>query len=139
MLKKNEDSLRVMTPFSYTEHFKNAEIKILIIHVPYCLCVTYVVAEFNSNIVSPYAIQFCLVRQLTAQFLHQSFQQLNNFSLFFRPTREFFIWRRHIAGEGQQILTYARHSWPLRSEGSFASHTYCDTGHPFIMVNSEDS
>ena len=34
-----------------------------------------------------------------------------------------------IAGEGLQILT----SWPLSSEGSVACHTYCDTGHPFIM------
>ena len=45
-----------------------------------------------------------------------------------------------IASEGLQILTYARHSWPLSSEGSLACHTYCDTGHiiPFIMVISED-
>ena len=43
-----------------------------------------------------------------------------------------------IAGEGLQILTYARHSWPLSSEGSLAYHTYCDTGHPFKMVISED-
>ena len=43
-----------------------------------------------------------------------------------------------IAGEGLQILTYARHSWPLSSEGSFACPAYCDTGHPFIMVISED-
>ena len=43
-----------------------------------------------------------------------------------------------IAGEGLQILTYARHSWPLRSEGSLACHTYCDTGHPFIMFIFED-
>ena len=38
------------------------------------------------------------------------------------------------ADEGLQILTYARHSRPLRSEESLACHTYCDTGHPFIMV-----
>ena len=30
------------------------------------------------------------------------------------------------------------HSWPLSSEGSLACHTYCDTGHPFILVISED-
>ena len=30
-------------------------------------------------------------------------------------------------------VIYARHPWPLSSEGS-----YCDTGHPFIMVISED-
>ena len=41
-----------------------------------------------------------------------------------------------ISGEGLQILTYARHSRPLSSEGSLACHTYC--GHPFIIVISED-
>ena len=30
------------------------------------------------------------------------------------------------------------HSWPLSSEGSLACHTYRDTGHPFLMVISED-
>ena len=43
-----------------------------------------------------------------------------------------------ILGERLQILTYAWHSWPLTSEGSLACHTYCDTGHPFIMVIPED-
>ena len=43
-----------------------------------------------------------------------------------------------IAGEGLQILTYARHSWPLSSEGSLTCHTHCDTGLPFILVISED-
>ena len=43
-----------------------------------------------------------------------------------------------ITGEGLQILTYARHSWPLSGEGSLACHTYCATGHPFVMVISED-
>ena len=43
-----------------------------------------------------------------------------------------------ITGEGLQILTYARHSWPFISKGSLAYHTICDTGHPFIMVISED-
>ena len=43
-----------------------------------------------------------------------------------------------ITGEGLQICTYARHSWSLSSEGSSACHTYCDTGHPFIMVIYED-
>ena len=47
-------------------------------------------------------------------------------------------WDVTIAGEGLQISTYARHSWPLSSEGSLACHTYCDTGHPFIMVIFED-
>ena len=35
-------------------------------------------------------------------------------------------------------LTCARDSWPLSSEGSLTCHTYCDTGHSFIMVISED-
>ena len=40
----------------------------------------------------------------------------------FRHTREFLlIWRRH--GEGLQILTYARHLWPLSSEGSIPTST----------------
>ena len=43
-----------------------------------------------------------------------------------------------IAGERLQILTYARHSLSLSSEGSLASHTNCETRHPFIMVISED-
>ena len=43
-----------------------------------------------------------------------------------------------IVGEGLQILTYARHLWPLSSEDSLACHIYCDTGLPFIMVISED-
>ena len=28
-----------------------------------------------------------------------------------------------MTGEGLQILTYARHLWPLSSEGSLACHT----------------
>ena len=43
-----------------------------------------------------------------------------------------------IAGEGLQILTYARHSWPMSSERSLTYHTYCDTDQPFIIVISED-
>ena len=43
-----------------------------------------------------------------------------------------------ITGEGLQILTYALHSWSSSSEGSFACHTNCDAGHPFIMVISDD-
>ena len=50
---------------------------------------------------------------------------LENFSL---------TWRRH----HYQILIFARHSWSLSSEGSLASHTSYDTGHPFIMFISED-
>ena len=42
-----------------------------------------------------------------------------------------------IDGKGLQILTYARHLWPLSSEGSLARHTYCDTGHPIIIIPEE--
>ena len=48
------------------------------------------------------------------------------------------IWRRHHCRWRLQILTCAWHLWPLSSEGSLAFHTYDDTGHPFIMVISED-
>ena len=45
----------------------------------------------------------------------------------YRTTREFFTHGNvTITGEGLQILTYARHSWPLSSEG-------LDRGHPFTM------
>ena len=45
----------------------------------------------------------------------------------FRPTREFFysFGDVTITGEGLQILTNARHLWPLSSEGSLACQTYC--------------
>ena len=58
----------------------------------------------------------------------------------FCPIREFFHSYGDVtmAGEGLQILTYARRLWPLTSECSLTYHTYCDTGHPFIMVTSED-
>ena len=58
---------------------------------------------------------------------------------FFCPTREIFPHMETLPlREGLQIFSYARHSWPLSSEGSLACHIYCDTGHPFIMVISED-
>ena len=43
-----------------------------------------------------------------------------------------------ITGEGLQILTRHAHLWPWSSEDSLACSIYCDTGHPFIMVISED-
>ena len=46
----------------------------------------------------------------------------------YRPTREFFT-HMEIAGEGLQILTLARPSWPLCSESSLTCRTHCDTGH----------
>ena len=57
---------------------------------------------------------------------------------FIVPLENFYSYGDVIAGEGLQTLTYARHSWPLSSEGSLAYHIYCDTGYPFIMVISED-
>ena len=44
-----------------------------------------------------------------------------------------------ITGEGLHILTYARHSSPLSSESSLACHTYCDTGHPFIIIITRET
>ena len=57
-----------------------------------------------------------------------------------RHTREFLhsYGDVKIIREGLQILTYTRHSWSFSSEGSLACHTFCDTGHPFIMIISED-
>ena len=40
-----------------------------------------------------------------------------------------------IAGDGRQIVTYARHLWPFRRKCSLACHTYCDSKHGVI---SED-
>ena len=36
-------------------------------------------------------------------------------------------------------LVYARHLWQLSSEGYLTFHTYCVTGHPFIMDIPEDT
>ena len=44
-----------------------------------------------------------------------------------------------IAGEELQILTYSPHSWPLNTDVSLACHTYCDTGHMYKMVISEET
>ena len=43
-----------------------------------------------------------------------------------------------IAGEGLQIFSYARHSWPMSSEGTLTCHSYYDTDLPFIIVVSKD-
>ena len=43
-----------------------------------------------------------------------------------------------ITGKRLQILTYTPPSWPMSSERSLACLTYCDKGHSFIMVISED-
>ena len=39
-----------------------------------------------------------------------------------------------IADEGLQMLTYARHSLPLSSDGSLACNTYYDKGHPYKVI-----
>ena len=58
---------------------------------------------------------------------------------FYVPLQNFLlVWRRHYCRRGLHILIYARYSWPLSSDGSLVCHTYCETGHPFIMVISED-
>ena len=41
-----------------------------------------------------------------------------------------------ITAQGLQIFNW--HSWPLSTEGSLSCHAYCDTGHSFPMVISED-
>ena len=48
------------------------------------------------------------------------------------------FWVVIIAGKGLQILTFLG-KMPLSSDGSLACHTYCDTGHPFNIVISEES
>ena len=60
----------------------------------------------------------------------------------FQPMPQYFLRKvgcSNPSREGLQILNYARHSWPFSSEGSLACHTYCDTGHPFIIVISRTS
>ena len=54
---------------------------------------------------------------------------LENFSL---------IWRRHHCRWVLQILTYARHSWPLSSECSFIVPHLLSGGQPSLLVISED-
>ena len=54
---------------------------------------------------------------------------------FFCPIREFFT---HNCRWRAADFAFARHLRPLSSEGYFAWYTYCDTGHPSIMVISED-
>ena len=59
--------------------------------------------------------------------------------VFFIPLENFHLFGDvTLISERLQISTYARHSWLLCNEGSLVSHIYCDTGHPIIMVISED-
>ena len=65
---------------------------------------------------TPQILQFCL-------FVCLCVWCFSSHSRVFHSYRDFTI-----TGEGQQILTYAWHSWPLSSEGSLACHACCDTG-----------
>ena len=52
----------------------------------------------------------------------------NNRNMVFLYFIYFFFGDVIIIGEGLKILTNALHSWPLTSQGSKLSPTYCDTG-----------
>ena len=60
-----------------------------------------------------------------------------NFFVFgvYRPTREYFT---YMETSPLPVNGYARHTWPLNSEGSLACHSFCDTRNPLIMIISED-
>ena len=58
----------------------------------------------------------------------------NIFGFFVSPENVSLTRRGTITGEGFQILTYARHSWSLSSEGSLGIHVLL----MWPMVNSED-
>ena len=76
-------------------------------HSKHCFYYSYLDESFSFNINSTYVCLYGV----------------------FRPTREFFTHsEKSPLPLGLQILTYARHSWPLSSEGSLACHTYCDMG-----------
>ena len=58
---------------------------------------------------------------------------------FFVPLQNFsLIWRRHHNRWRAENLNYARHLLLKSIEGSLVCYTYCYTGHPFIMVISEN-
>ena len=41
-----------------------------------------------------------------------------------------------IAGEGMEMFTYARHSWPMSNEESLTCHTFCDIREDCIIVRT---
>ena len=90
--------------------------------------------------IGPYPTHTCTcILSIKARFNHRWIEislSCTN-TLYLRPI-SLYGSRLYFFGEGLQILTNARHSWPLSSEGSLACHTYCDTGHPFIVVISEN-
>ena len=69
------------------------------------------------------------------KYISKGFAWLFVWFKFFIPIENFsFVWR----SQGLQFLTNTQYSWPLSIEGFLMCHTYCDTGHPFIMVILED-
>ena len=98
----------------------------------------YLTLDLTESILHGYVIEFRFIGSLKEEERPSCLQIICLLVLFlfvvYRPFRKFF----RIAGEGLQILT-SLHSLPLSSEGSLACHTYCVTGHPFIMAISEDS
>ena len=114
--------------------------------------------DLNFSRQGLYHIQYCNRRSMplvhdscTITWERQRLQALWNFKflfvkilcvclVFFFVYSRIVYWHKDvtIAGEGLQILTFARHTWPLRSEGSLVCHAYCDTGHLFIKVSLQD-
>ena len=58
---------------------------------------------------------------------------------FFVPFKNFLlISRRHVCQWRAAHFDLCSVLWPFSPENSLAYHTYCDTGHPFIMIITED-
>ena len=90
------------------------------------------IANVDSNFIDCFDISIewgRYVKTLLNSYLHvlQSFQILFVWSFSCHPLIVHSFGDVTISGEGLQSLTYTRHSCPLRSEGSLACHTYCDT------------
>ena len=95
----------------------------------------FVVLSFKNKISN--VIYFGSINYYQALNVDPCFWQMMFVCLGFFVHSRIFHWYGDvtIAGKGLQFLTlYARHSWPLSSDGSLARHTYCDTGHPLIIV-----
>ena len=58
----------------------------------------------------------------------------------FPPTTEFLTSMKmsSLPVKGCKFVDLCSSLMALSSQGSFTCHTYCDTGHPFIMVISKD-
>ena len=87
--------------------------------------------HLHVHAVVPLRINYLCPLMFVCFFVWGNMSQSRNFYSFGDFT---IIW----FSEGLQILTYTRHSCPLRNEGSLACYTYCDTDQSFIMVISED-